>query len=127
MVRYFRSMQGRLLALAMALPLLGGAAVALTAVGVGFFTFPLVIGICLAFVAVGLSLEEYPGASITAILTLPPALFVYVILVGIVAPQIHGVAYAMAAGACTLLAIAAMPRFTMPAGREARVTPAHAT
>ena len=122
---YFRSMQGRLLALAMALPLMAGVLGPFTAERVGYFTFPLVIGICLALIAVGMSLDEYPGASITAIFTLPPALFCYVLLAGIVAAQMRGVAYAMAAGGFALLAVAVRPRLPTLARREARVSQAH--
>ena len=121
MSQYFRSMQGRLLAVGMALPLLAGAKVPFTAENMGLFTFPLIIGVCLAFMAVGLSLEEFPRASITAIVTLPPALFLYVMLVGIVAPMFHAVVYAMAAAACVLLVVAARPGFLTPPKHQARV------
>lgn len=121
MVQYFRSTQGRLLALAMALPLLAAAKVPFTAESIGLFTFPLITGICLAFFAVGFSLDTYPGASIASILLLPPALFLYVILVGVVAPLVHGVVYAMAAVACALLVVAARPGLLAPPKGEARV------
>jgi FtsH-binding integral membrane protein len=121
MFQYFRSIQGRLLALGIALPLLAAAKVPFHAESIGFFTFPLIIGICLAFFAVGFSLDAYPRASIAAILLLPPALFLYVILVGIVAPMVHGVVYAMAAAACALLVIAARPGLPVAPKHEARV------
>jgi hypothetical protein len=121
MVQYFRSIQGRLLALGLALPLLAAAKVPFHAASIGFFTFPLIIGVCLAFFAVGMSLDEYPRASIAAIFTLPPALFFYILLVGVVAPMLHGVVYAMAAAACGLLVVAARPGLPLPAKGAARV------
>jgi len=110
MVAYHRSTPGRLMALALALPLLGGAIFPWNAAGAPFFTLPIIGGIALAFLAAGLSLEEYPSMVIAAILVLPVALFLYIPLVGIIVPQVHGVVYVMAAAACVLLAIAVRPR-----------------
>ena len=121
MFAYFRSIQGRVLALAMVLPLAAGAIVPFTAQGVGSFTIPILVAICLAFFSVGLSVEEFPGAALTAVLTLPFALFFYILLIGIVVPQVHGFVYAMAAGACVLLAVAARPGLLLPAKTEAHL------
>ena len=110
MVAYHRSTPGRLMALALASPLLGGAIFPWNAAGAPLFTLPIIVGIALAFVAVGLSVEEYPAMSIAAMLTLPVALFLYIPLVGVVVPQVHGVVYVMAASAFGLLAIAVRPR-----------------
>lgn len=121
MFPYFRSFQGRLLAFAMALPLTVGAVIPFTAEGMGYYALPVVVAISLAFIAVGLGLEEFPGATVTAIIGLPVALFLYVLLVGVVAPQVHGVVYAMAIAACALLAVAARPGFPARTKTEARV------
>ena len=110
MVAYHRSTPGRLMALALALPLLGGAIVPWTAAGAPLFTLPIIGGIALAVIAVGLSVEEYPAMSIAAMLALPVALFLYIPLVGVVVPQVHGVVYLMAAAALGLLAIAMRPQ-----------------
>jgi hypothetical protein len=110
MIAYHRSTPGRLMALALALPLLGGAIFPWNAAGAPFFTLPIIGGIALAFLAAGLSLEAYPSMVIAAILVLPVALFLYIPLVGIIVPLVHGVVYAMAAAACVLLAIAVRPR-----------------
>ena len=107
MVSYLRSTPGRMIALAMALPLIAGAVIPFTAEGVGYYALPVMVGIVLAFVAIGLGLEEYPGETLTGIIGLPVALFLYVLLVGVVVPQVHGVVYAMAVAACALLAVAA--------------------
>ena len=109
MVSYFRSTPGRLLAFALALPLITGAVVPFTAEGAGFYTLPVIVGISLAFVAIGLGLDDYPGATITGIIGLPVALFLYVLLVGVVVPQLHGVVYLMAIAGCALLVAAARP------------------
>jgi hypothetical protein len=110
MVAYHRSTPGRLMALALALPLLGGAIFPWNTLGVSFFTLPILGGIVLAFISAGLSLEGYPSKAIAAMLVLPVALFLYIPLVGIVVPQVHGVVYVMAAAACVLLAMAVRPR-----------------
>jgi hypothetical protein len=99
MVSYFRSNPGRMLALAMALPLIVGAIVPFNADGVGYYALPLIVAISLGVVAVGLGLEDYPGATLTGIIGLPVALFLYVLLVGV----------AMAISGCALLVIAARP------------------
>jgi hypothetical protein len=109
MVSYFRSNPGRMLALAMALPLIVGAIVPFNADGVGYYALPLIVAISLGVVAVGLGLEDYPGATLTGIIGLPVALFLYVLLVGVVVPQLHSVVYAMAISGCALLVIAARP------------------
>src|SRR5687768_14133034 len=109
MVAYHRSIPGRLMALALALPLLGGAIFPWNTFGVPFFTF-IMGGTVLAFISAGLSLEDYPSKAISAMLVLPVALFLYIPLVGIVVPQMHGVVYVMAAAACVLLAMAVRPR-----------------
>jgi hypothetical protein len=106
---YYRSTPGRLLALAMALPLVAGATIAWDAASVGYYTLPVIVGISLAFIAAGLGVEDYPGESIAGVLVLPVALFLYVLLVGIVVPQVHAAVYVMAIAACALLAIAAKP------------------
>jgi endonuclease/exonuclease/phosphatase (EEP) superfamily protein YafD len=121
MLPYFRSIQGRLLALAMALPLITGVIVPFNAEGMGYYALPVIVAICLGLFAVGLSLDEYPGAALTGIIVLPVALFLYVLLVGIVAPQVHGVVYAMAIAACILLAIAARPGLPAQPRSDARV------
>ena len=110
MAAYHRSTPGRLMALALALPLLGGAIFPWNTLGVPFFMLPVIGGTALAFIAAGLSLEDYPSMAIAAMLALPVALFLYIPLVGIVVPQVHGVVYVMAAAACVLLAIAVRPR-----------------
>jgi hypothetical protein len=81
---------------------------------------PIIGGIVLAFIAAGLSLEEYPSMAIAATLVLPVALFLYIPLVGIVVPQVHGVIYVMAAAACVLLAIAVRPRLPARSAVTAR-------
>jgi hypothetical protein len=120
MVAYHRSTPGRLMALALALPLLGGSIFPWNPAGVPFFTLPIIGGIALAFVAAGLSIEDYPAMAITAILALPVALFLYIPLVGIVVPQVHGMVYVMAAAACMLLAIAIRPALPARADLRAR-------
>jgi hypothetical protein len=121
MFPYFRSTQGRLLALAMALPLASGAIVPFTAQGAGSFTIPILVAICIAFLTAGFSIEEFPGAALTAVLALPFALFFYILTIGIVVPQVHGVVYIMAAAACGLLAVAARPGLPAPRKTETRV------
>jgi hypothetical protein len=111
MIDYHRSTAGRLMALALALPLLGGAIFPWNTGAVPFFTFAIMGGVVLAFIAVGLSLGDYPSMAIAAMLALPVALFLYIPLVGIVVPQVHGVVYVMAVAACVLLAIAVRPQF----------------
>ena len=121
MVAYHRSTPGRLMALALALPLLGGAILPWNTLGVAFFTLPIIGGVVLAFIAAGLSLEDYPSMAIAAMLALPVALFLYIPLVGVVIPQVHGVVYVMAAAACVLLAIAVRPPLpTRPAASAQR-------
>jgi hypothetical protein len=120
MVAYHRSTAGRLMALALALPLLGGAIFPWNAAGVSFFTLPIIGGIGLAFMAAGLSLEDYPSNALAAALTLPFALSFYILLVGIIVPQAHSVVYAMAIGACALLAIAVRPQFPVRSAMSAQ-------
>jgi hypothetical protein len=96
--------------LALALPLLGGAIFPWNAAGAPFLTLPVIGAIGLAFIAAGLSLETYPGMALWAALVLPFALFLYIQLVGIVVPQVHGLVYVMAAAGFALLAIAVRPR-----------------
>jgi hypothetical protein len=122
---YYRSIPGRLLAFALALPLVAGATIRWDAAGVGYYTLPVIIGISLAFIAVGLGAEDYPGESVAGVLALPVALFLYVLLVGIVVPQVHAVVYVMAAAACALLVIAAKPGLVARAGKPSLPTATH--
>jgi hypothetical protein len=106
----------------MALPLITGAVIPFNAEGVGYYALPIIVAISLGFIAVGLSLDEYPGAALTGVIALPVVLFLYVLLVGVVAPQVHGVVYAMAIGACAQLAIAARPGLPTRPRAESRET-----
>ena len=76
------------------------------AAGAPLFTFPIIVGIMLAFISAGLSLEDYPSMALAAILLSPVALFLYIPLVGILVPQVHGAVYVMAAAPCVLLVMA---------------------
>jgi hypothetical protein len=123
---YFRSNPGRLLALALAIPLATGAVLPWNADNIGYFTAPIMGAIGLAVFAVGLSVDKHPGHAIIATLFLPVALFLYLPTLAFVIPAVPAVTYLLAAAAMMLMAVAARPG--LPAYRPLQTTiqhPAH--
>jgi hypothetical protein len=79
MKRFQESAAGRILAVAVALPLAAGALVTMTPEGSGvvWIIASVFAGIVLGIIGVGLAVEEYAGAAVGALLFLPPALLLY--------------------------------------------------
>jgi hypothetical protein len=83
MKRFQESAAGRLLAIAVALPLAAGAVATMTPNGSGvvWIIASVFAGIVLGIIGVGLAVEEFAGAAVAALLFLPPALLLYTPLV----------------------------------------------
>ena len=109
MKRFQESAAGRILAVAVALPLATGAVVTLTPEGSGivWFIASVFAGIILGIVGVGLAIEESEMAALGAVLFLPPALLLFTpmvaygvgiplvrVLMGLVAMTLFGLALA---------------------------------
>jgi hypothetical protein len=109
MESYHQSVPGRMLAFAAAVLLATGAVLPFSAEGVSLYTLPIIGSISIAIISVGLGVSEHPYETILAILVLPVALFLYVLLVGVVVPALHAVVYPMAVGALLLSVVAARP------------------
>ena len=110
MTSYLNSTPARLLALALAVPLLSGLALQLGA-GPTFYALPLVGALGLTFVALGLSVETHAGAAISVIIALPVVVFAFLATVGFLVPATPSVVYLMAALGCALLVVAVRPNF----------------
>jgi hypothetical protein len=107
-MKLFReTIAGRILALAVAMPLAAGALATITRDGSGivWIIASIFAGIVLGIVGVGLAIEESAGAAVTAVLFLPPALLLYTPLV-YVWGTVPAVRMLMALGAIALLASA---------------------
>lgn len=115
MIRYFQSLPGRLLAFAMALPLVG-ALLPWHGAHAGPGALPLIGGLALAFVACGLSLEKHTSAALMTMFALPGAVFAYLGVVMLLVPLAHGLTYVMAGASLILIAIALRP--SLPVGRD---------
>jgi hypothetical protein len=109
MSSYFQSSPGRLLTASLAVPTAAAAVIPWNPENIGLFTVPIIGTIGVAVIAVGLSVAEFPWHALIATLFLPVALFLYVLMVSIVVPSVHGATYVLAAAALALLAIAARP------------------
>jgi len=114
-MRFEESVAGRLLTLAVALPLATGA---LTSWGPGGSGMVWIMGsvfaaIVMGIVGVGLAVDEFDREAVTAVLVLPPALFLYTPLVGIAA-SVGAVRVAMGLVACVLFANAWHVTFSAP-------------
>jgi len=123
---YFRSGPGRLLAFALSIPMVTGAVLPWNADNVGSYTVPVIGAIALAVIAVGMSIDDYPGHAIIAMLFLPVALFLYIPLVGLLVPSVHAMTYVLAAAALALISMSVRP--SLPDYRRLGVSirgPAH--
>jgi hypothetical protein len=100
MKHFLESTSGRLLTLAVALPLATGASTTWSPEGLGmvFIIASIFAGIMLAFVGIGSAVGEFDSEALWAILVLPPALLLYTPAVSLAStfPMIR-VAMAMAA------------------------------
>jgi hypothetical protein len=115
MIRYFQSLSGRLMAFAMALPLVG-ALLPWHGAHAGPGALPLIGGLALAFVACGLGFEEHRTAAMTAMFALPGAVFAYLGVVMLLVPLAHGLVYVMAFAALVLLVVALRPSLPASGG-----------
>ena len=109
MSRYLQSGPGRLLALAAALPLLGGALLPWHGEHAGAGALSLIAGLAVAFFALGLSIEKHSNDALAVMFALPGAVFGYLALVMLLIPRVPALTYALAAGALFLFAVAAHP------------------
>ena len=107
MKQFQESVAGRLLTVAVALPLATGALTTWNPEGSGMalIIVSIIAGIVLAIVGIGLAIDENPHEAFGAILVLPPSMFLYVRFIHIVASA-PVVRVAMALAAVTLLAMA---------------------
>ena len=87
MKRFEQSVAGRLLILAVALPLAAGTSATWDSAGHGmaWIIASIFAGILLSFVGIGLAIGEYDREAVAAVLFLPPALLLYTPLVGLAA------------------------------------------
>jgi hypothetical protein len=108
MKRFRESVAARLLAVAVALPLLAGALVTFRPEGSGivWFAASIVAAIILSVAGVGWAIEESEAEAVGAILFLPPALLLYVPFVAFLG-SMPAVRIAMGAAATALLALVA--------------------
>jgi hypothetical protein len=109
MIRYLQSGPGRLLALAAALPLMGGALLPWHGEHAGAGALSLIAGLSVAFFALGLSIETHGCPALAVMFALPGAVFGYLGLVMLLVPRIPALTYVLAAGALFLFAVAAKP------------------
>jgi hypothetical protein len=108
MKRFRESAAARLLAVAVALPLVTGALVSFSPEGSGiaWLVGSVLAGIILGIVGVGIAVEESEAGALGAILFLPPALLLYTPFVAYGA-SLPVVRIVMGLGATALLALAA--------------------
>ncbi len=107
MKRFRETIAGRILSLAVALPLATATFATITRDGSGivWIIASIFAGIILGIVGIGLAIEESAGAAVTAVLFLPPALLLYTPLVYFWG-TVPAVRILMALGAIALLAAA---------------------
>jgi hypothetical protein len=110
---FHQSTAGRLLMVAVALPLATGACVIWTPQGSGmvWIIASVFAGIILGLVGIGLAVEEFDREAVAALLFLPPALLLYTPLVGI-AGGLPMVRLAMGLVAMVLIGVASGQTFS---------------
>jgi hypothetical protein len=124
MLRYFQSLPGRLLAFAIALPLVG-ALLPWHGEHAGLGALSLLAGLALAFVACGLSLEKHAAFAMTAMFAIPGAVFAYLGVVILLVPLAHGLVYLMALAALVLIVVALRPSLLAAGGTRPRTLRLH--